>query len=98
MLRAAAAEEDRLPFEFGPPFIDKPSYELLGETLLAMNQPKDARVAFEKALARTPERTASLTGLMKAAAAAGDAKKEAEVKARLQAIWHRADRKSTELR
>ena len=37
--------------------------------------------------------TAALAGLMKAAAASGDAGKAAELKARLQAIWRRADRK-----
>ena len=93
LLRSAAALEDTLPFEFGPPFIDKPAYELLGEVLLEMKQPKDARAAFEKALSRTPERTQALTGLMKAAAQSGDAKKEAEIRARLQAIWHKADRR-----
>ena len=89
--------EDTLPFEFGPPFIDKPAYELLGELLLASGQPKEARTAFEKALGRTPERTAALVGLMKAAAQMGDRKKEDEIKARLQAIWHRADRKLSDL-
>jgi tetratricopeptide (TPR) repeat protein len=93
LLRSAAALEDTLPFEFGPPFIDKPAYELLGELLLEANQPKDARAAFEKALSRTPERTQALTGLMKAAAQSGDSKKEAEIRARLQAIWHKADRR-----
>jgi hypothetical protein len=97
MLRAAAAFEETLPFEFGPPFIDKPAYELLGEVLLEGGLAQDARTAFEKALSRTPERTAALVGLMKAAAQTGDRKKEAEIKARLQAIWHRADRKHTTL-
>ena len=98
LLRAAAALEETLPFEFGPPFIDKPAYELLGDVLLESGQAQDARAAFEKALSRTPERTAALVGLMKAAAQAGDRKKEAEIKARLQAIWHRADRRNTTLR
>ncbi len=93
LLRKAAAFEDTLPFEFGPPFIDKPSHELLGEVLLEANQPKDARAAFEKALSRTPERTQALTGLMRAAAQSGDTKKEAEIRARLAAIWHGADKK-----
>jgi len=97
LLRAAATLEETLPFEFGPPFVDKPAYELLGETLLASNQPKEARAAFEKALSRTPDRTAVLVGLMKAAAQMGDRKKEGEINLRLQAIWHRADRKPTEL-
>jgi len=90
-IRAAAAHEESLPFEFGPPFVDKPSYELLGEMLLTANQPADARDAFEKALAHTPGRTASLVGLMRAAERSGDVKKADSVKAQLQAIWHRAD-------
>jgi hypothetical protein len=57
------------------------------------HQPQEARAAFEKALARTPERTAALVGLMKAAASTGDTKKEAAIKARLHTIWHGADRK-----
>ena len=94
-LRKAAAFEETLPFEFGPPFIDKPAYELLGELLLENNQPAEARAAFERALSRTPERTAALTGLMAAAAKLGDTRKEAEVRTRLQKIWHRADRRPT---
>ena len=97
LLRAAAALEDSLPFEFGPPFIDKPSYELLGDLLLEMGQAADARQAYEKALARTPDRTQALVGLMKAAAQSGDRKKEADIRSRLQAIWHNADRKPTSL-
>jgi tetratricopeptide (TPR) repeat protein len=62
-LRDAAALEDELPYEFGPPFIDKPSYELLGETLLVADQRDEARAAFQKALARTPGRAAPLRGL-----------------------------------
>ncbi len=93
LLRKAAALEDTLPFEFGPPFIDKPAYELLGEVLLQANQPKEARAAFERALARTPERTQALSGLMEAAAQSGDRTKEAEIRARLQTIWQKADQK-----
>jgi tetratricopeptide (TPR) repeat protein len=90
-LREAAALEDKMPFEFGPPFIDKPSYEVLGEALLGLGRAKDARVAFDAALARTPGRTTSLLGLMRAAAATGDQTKAAEVRAQLRAIWRRAD-------
>jgi tetratricopeptide (TPR) repeat protein len=91
-LREAAAAEEKLPFEFGPPFIDKPSYELLGEVLLAAGRPEEARTTFEKALARTPERTAALMGLLRAAETLGDRKKAAELKTRLRAIWRAADR------
>jgi tetratricopeptide (TPR) repeat protein len=93
VLRATATMEEQLPFEFGPPFIEKPSYELLGEVLMGMNQAKEARAAFEKALARTPERTAALVGLMRASEAMGDRQKADEIKTKLQTIWHRADRR-----
>src|SRR5581483_195993 len=83
-LREAAAIEDKLPYEFGPPFIDKPTYELLGESLLAVKQPGEARAAFEKALLHTPGRTAALVGLMHAAEQSGDVKKAADVKAELR--------------
>jgi tetratricopeptide (TPR) repeat protein len=90
-LREAALVEEKLPFEFGPPFIDKPPYELLGEALLALDRPADARAAFTTALARTPGRTTVLVGLMQAAAKSGDLKKAAELRADLRAIWHHAD-------
>ena len=87
VLQEIAIAEEKLPIEFGPPAVDKPSYELLGEALLAANRPREALAAFEKALARTPERTASLVGLMQAAEKLGDAKKAAASRAKLQAIW-----------
>jgi tetratricopeptide (TPR) repeat protein len=62
-LQDAAAIEEGLPYEFGPPFVDKPSYELLGEALLSANRREEARAAFRKALTRTPGRVASLRGL-----------------------------------
>jgi tetratricopeptide (TPR) repeat protein len=86
-LQDIAIAEEKLPIEFGPPAIDKPSYELLGEALLAANRANEAQAAFEKALARTPERTASLAGLMQAAEKLGDAKKAAAIRAKLQMIW-----------
>jgi tetratricopeptide (TPR) repeat protein len=90
-LRRAADAEEAIPFEFGPPFIDKPTRELLGELLLRQGRPADARRAFEAALARAPERTASLAGLEKAARAAGDAETASRLAARLRAIRQRAE-------
>ena len=90
-LREAAALEDQLPYEFGPPFVDKPPYELLGEALLQDGEAKLALDAFERALARTPDRPAALLGLMRAAEQTGDARKAATAKSTLRIIWHRAD-------
>jgi tetratricopeptide (TPR) repeat protein len=93
-LGAAADAEAALPFEFGPPFVDKPTHELLGEILLEAGRPQEARRAFEAALARAPERAASLEGLEKAARAAGDAETATRVAARLREIRQRGDSKS----
>ena len=97
-VRDVATLEDTLPYEFGPPAIDKPSRELLGELLLSLGKPVEARVAFEQALARTPERTASLRGLMRAAVTSGDTHKGDEIRTRLRAIWHLADKIPQEIR
>ena len=96
-LQAAAASEDQMPVEFGPPFVDKPSYELLGEALLGAGRPAEAQAAFAKALQRTPQRTASMIGLMRAATVAGDTKQATAMQARLRAVWQRAERLPKEL-
>jgi hypothetical protein len=69
ILRDAAAEEEKIPLMFGPPFIDKPTLELLGELLLEAKRPAEARDAFERALVRTPGRVAATRGLAEAEAA-----------------------------
>lgn len=71
-LRRASEMDHAMPFEFGPPFVDKPVDELLGEVLLAANQPGEAEKAFDSALARAPGRVLSLRGLEASARLAGD--------------------------
>lgn len=56
LLLQAVGLEDKLPIAFGPPTIDKPSHELLGEFLLRRARKDEAHVEFEKAVARTPGR------------------------------------------
>jgi tetratricopeptide (TPR) repeat protein len=63
LIRQAVALEQTLPIAFGPPTIDKPTYELLGEFLLRRGRKDEARAAFEQALARTPGRRLLLAGL-----------------------------------
>jgi tetratricopeptide (TPR) repeat protein len=91
LLRRAAAEEDALPFMFGPPEAVKPSHELLGETLLSMGRAAEARHEFELALARTPGRSLALLGLARASRAAGDSAAASAAYKQLVANWHRAD-------
>ena len=66
MLQKAAAAETSMPFEFGPPVIEKPTYELLGDELLAAGRNAEAAAAYRSALERTPGRTASVEGLARA--------------------------------
>lgn len=63
LLRSAAEAESALPVVFGPPAMAKPSWELLGEQLLAMGHRAKAKEAFEQSLAFAPGRYLSLRGL-----------------------------------
>ncbi len=71
LLRQAVGLEETLPIDFGPPMIDKPTHELLGEFLLRRDRKDDARAEFEKARARTPGRRLAEQGF--AASSAGAA-------------------------
>ena len=71
-MKDAAAAEERMAFGYGPPLPQKPSHELLGEMLLNLNRPQEARRYFDECLRRTPRRTASLVGLREAARATED--------------------------
>ncbi len=62
-LQQAAATEDAAPIEFGPPDVAKPSFELLGDELLALGRKDAAAEAYTRQLARTPGRTLTVEGL-----------------------------------
>jgi tetratricopeptide (TPR) repeat protein len=62
-LQRIAAKEHAMPLEFGPPNIEKPTDELLGELLLQLHRPAEARDSFQAALARTPGRRLVLEDL-----------------------------------
>jgi tetratricopeptide (TPR) repeat protein len=66
MLEKIAKTETSMPFEFGPPVVEKPTYELLGDELLATGRTSDAEVAYRAALERTPGRAAVVEGLRQA--------------------------------
>ena len=71
LLRQAVALEEGLPVAFGPPAIDLPTHELLGEFLLRHGRRDEARAEFERALALAPGRRRAARGLA-AATALGD--------------------------
>jgi tetratricopeptide (TPR) repeat protein len=56
LLLQAISLEKKLPTAFGPPIIDKPTHELLGEFLLRRGRKDEAHEEFRKALAQTPGR------------------------------------------
>lgn len=91
LLRKASAEENGLPSAFGPPFVEKPSDEMLGETLLTLKRTGEAIKAFEAALARAPQRSTSLLGLARAQAQSGAAEKSRRTYADLRGVWRHAD-------
>ena len=65
-LKRIAVRERAMPFEFGPPNIEKPTDELLGEFLLQQHRPAEARDAFGAAIARNPGRKLLVEGLASA--------------------------------
>jgi tetratricopeptide (TPR) repeat protein len=89
--REAAAAEDRMTFEFGPPQVAKPAHELLGELLLSAGRADDAKKEFEASLARAPGRALSLLGLARSAAKAGDAAAAGRAYSELARSWSSAD-------
>jgi tetratricopeptide (TPR) repeat protein len=90
-LETAAAREDAMPLSFGPPWPLKPTHELFGEVLLALDRPTQAQAQFEQALERYPRRARSVWGRARAAAHSGDAEATQEARTALAAIWAEAD-------
>jgi tetratricopeptide (TPR) repeat protein len=72
LLSQAAAGERASPMEFGPPSLDKPANELLGEVLLEHGRAKEACEAFQAAQVLAPGRGQSLIGLAKCAGQIGN--------------------------
>jgi tetratricopeptide (TPR) repeat protein len=96
-LDKAAAAEAEMPVEFGPPFVDKPARELLGDVLLSQNRAREAMHAYELALQQTPGRTAALLGAARAAAKMGETAAAQDRYAALRQIWRHADRVPAEV-
>jgi tetratricopeptide (TPR) repeat protein len=92
LLYQAAAIEDSLPVEYGPPDVVKPTHELLGEVLLGLGRASDAQREFQRALEMAPRRALALLGLVRAATAAGDREAASRALAELRDVWHAADR------
>ncbi len=72
MLDRAAALQSRMPKPIGRPFPVKDVNELYGDLLLQVNRAREAIVWFDRALARTPNRSRAVLGLARAYRNAGD--------------------------
>jgi tetratricopeptide (TPR) repeat protein len=95
--RSAAELEDKMPRSTGRPHPVKSSHELYGELLLQAKRPAEARTQFERSLWRVSNRSSSVIGLARAAAAAGDiaaARKHAEL---FLSNWRLADQGRPEI-
>ncbi|MGH7592243.1 MAG: hypothetical protein ACRELE_00075 [Gemmatimonadales bacterium] len=91
LLHRATGVEDGMAYAFGPPEIDKPSHELLGEELLLAGQPAAAGIEFQKALTTTPLRPLALRGLARADDAAKLPAGGKSTWRQLAGVWHGAD-------
>ena len=89
--KAATRIEEAQDPPSGPTYPMKPSHELYGELLLAAGKAEKARTQFETSLTRTPNRTASLLGLARAATALGDEDAANRAYATLQTFLTEAD-------
>jgi tetratricopeptide (TPR) repeat protein len=89
-LSKAAAAENALPMDFGPPTLDKPANELLGDVLMDMGRAQEARTAYEAAQVLAPGRGQSLLGLTRCAHALHDQELADSVEARLAKVELRA--------
>jgi hypothetical protein len=84
-LKTLALEEHALPVEFGPPFVNKPVDELLGEILTEQHDLPEAHRAFTAALAAAPGRRVAAAGLQ---ASQGSVAASPEVPAAAMAAHH----------
>lgn len=94
---AAVALQAKMPKPIGRPYPVKGADELYGELLLQAGRAKDAIAWFERALARTPNRSRAVLGLARAAAKAGDAAKSRTAYTQFLANWRLADQGLPEL-
>jgi hypothetical protein len=85
LLSEAAVGESASPMEFGPPSLDKPANELLGEVLLEHGRAKEACKAFEAARVRAGSRPV-VDRLVEVRAAAGNTELADNADARLAKV------------
>jgi len=71
--REASRFEGEMPYSFGPPFVDFPAAQMLGELLLDNGDYDEAAAAFAEQLLRSRLKAEALVGLARAERGRGDA-------------------------
>jgi tetratricopeptide (TPR) repeat protein len=89
--REASRLEGEMPFSFGPPFVDLPSAEFLGDLLMESRQYADAAGAYELQLERTRLKPRALEGLAAAMDRLGRDAEARYYRSKLEQIRHRAE-------
>ncbi len=70
--REASRLEGEMPYSFGPPFVDFPAAQMLGELSLESGNYNEAAAAFTEQLLRTRLKVQALVGLARAERARGN--------------------------
>ncbi|MEP6610136.1 MAG: hypothetical protein ABJA83_15885 [Burkholderiaceae bacterium] len=97
LMRAAAEAEEASDKHPVTPGNVVPSRELLGEMLLATNQPAEALIEFERSLKHDPNRFRATYGAARAAEAAGNRKAAGDYYTKLQTLSADRDTERPEL-
>ena len=85
-----------MPFSFGPPFVDLPSAEFLGDLLMAARKYADAAAAYELQLERSRLKPRALDGLARAQKELGQDAEAQYTRARLEKIRSSAGQSAAE--
>lgn len=92
----ASRLEGDMPFSFGPPFVDLPSAEFLGDLLMAARKYAGAAAAYELQLERSRLKPRALDGLARAQQELGRDAEAQYTRARLESIRSRAGQGAAE--
>jgi hypothetical protein len=92
----ASRLEGEMPYAFGPPFVDWPSAELLGEMLLDARKYADAEAAFKLGLERARLRANALKGLVTALEKQGKTSEAGFIQQKLQSVLNKGAGKASE--
>jgi hypothetical protein len=91
LAREASVLEGEMPFSFGPPFVDFPSAEYLGELLLDTQQYAEAATSFATQLQRSRQKSNALQGLAQAQSGMGQEAEARYTREKLDRIRAGAD-------